>query len=95
MTTDQGIITPDYTPAEAAQLLSALDEGQRAAWESVHEVRGTPEGEARFAAANEVNGIYLDAMWETRENGMRYPAESIEQFTARVSPEAEEEREAG
>ncbi len=91
----EGIITDDYTPAEAAQLLTALEEGQRAAWASAHAVRGTAEGESRFAAANEVNGAYLDAMWETYDNGMRHPAESIEQFTARVAPEPEPEMEAG
>jgi len=91
MTTDttRGGITAACTAVEAAQLLSVLESGERAAWHAAHEVRGTPEWPSRFAAAAEVGAVSTDAMTETFESGMRQPGETVEQFTARAGHEAE------
>jgi hypothetical protein len=91
MTTDttHGGITAACTAVEAAQLLSVLESGERAAWLAAHEVRGTPEWASRFAAAAEVGAVSTDAMAETFESGMRRPGETVEQFTARAGREAE------
>ena len=89
MTTTQSNLTRDMTPAEAANLLEQLDEGQQAAWLSTHQVPWhSAEYQSRFQNAAEVDDIFRDLMWETVDNGMRRPGELVEKFAERATSEA-------
>jgi hypothetical protein len=77
-------IIAGHTPQEAAALLNHLENGTQAAWQAQHEARSTPQAQARFAAAAELDAIRVDAWWATVENGMRHPGEPLADFTARV-----------
>jgi hypothetical protein len=89
VTTTEPNITQDLTPVEAANLLTKLQEGQQAAWQSTHQAgRPTAEYQARFQNAAEVDGVFRDVMWETVENGMRHPGEPVEEFAERTQSEA-------
>jgi hypothetical protein len=78
-------IMAGHTPQEAAALLNHLEDGSQAAWQARYEARFTPQGEARFATAAELDAIRVDALWATVENGMRQPGEPLEDFTTRVN----------
>lgn len=89
MTTNDSTITNDMTPAEAANLLVALEEGHLAAWHSTHEAPWpSAEYESRFQNAAEVDGVFRDLLWETVDNGMRQPGEPVEHFAQRAGSEA-------
>jgi hypothetical protein len=89
VTTPESNITKDMSPVEAANLLAKLEEGHQAAWLSTHEVPWQDaEYQSRFQNAAEVDGVFRDAMWETVENGMRRPCESVEEFAERAESEA-------
>lgn len=82
-------ITEDLSASEAAELLSRLDEGARAAWQSTHEVPWlSPDYEARFQAANEVDSVFHHMLRETLESGMRRPGETVQGFARRAGSEA-------
>ena len=81
MTTTKSNTTKNMTPAEAANLLTKLDEGNQAAWLSTRELSWQdPEYEARFQNAAEVGSVFRDIMQETIESGMRRPGEPVEEF---------------
>jgi hypothetical protein len=89
VTTIDSNITHDMTPAEAANLLTKLEAGHQAAWWSTHKApRGSAEYESRFQNAAEVDGVFRDLMWQTLDNGMRHPGESVQQFAERAETEA-------
>ena len=82
-------ITGNLSASEAAQLLTRLDKGARAAWQSTHEVLWlSPDYEARFQAANEVDGVFHHVLRETPESGMRRPGETVEGFARRAGSAA-------
>jgi hypothetical protein len=82
-------ITKDMTAVEAANLLAKLEEGHRAAWLSTREAPWhSAEYQARFQNAAEVDGVFRDVMRETVENGMRRPAEPVDEFAERAASEA-------
>ena len=89
MTTTESDITQDMTPAEAANLLTKLEEGHQAAWLSTREAPWhSAEYQARFQNAAEVDGVFRDLLRETVENGMRRPGEPVEQFAERAGSDA-------
>jgi hypothetical protein len=89
VTTTGSNITKDMTPVEAANLLEKLEAGHQAAWLSTHEAQWqTGEYQSRFQNAAEVDGVFRDIMWETVENGMRRPGETVEAFAERAESEA-------
>src|SRR5207249_1425967 len=89
MTTTESNITTNMTPAEAANLLVRLDEGNQAAWLSTREVSWqSAEYEPRFQNAAEVDGLLRDIMHETVENSMRHPGEPLGEFAERAASQA-------
>jgi hypothetical protein len=90
MTTTETSITKDLTPLEAANLLTRLEEGQQAAWQSASEVPSSRQAEyrSRFRNALEVDGVFHDLMQETADNGMRRPNEPVEEFAERAGSDA-------
>jgi hypothetical protein len=90
-------IIAGHTPQEAAALLNHLEGGAQAAWQAQHEARFTPQAQARFATAAELDALRLDTWWATVENGMRQPGEPLADFTTRVNrqPSTDTGREAG
>jgi hypothetical protein len=89
MTRIETNITKDMTPVEAANLLATLEKGHQAAWLSTRETPWhSPEYQARFHNADEVDGVFRDVMRETTENGMRRPGESVQEFAERAGSEA-------
>jgi hypothetical protein len=89
VTTTDSTITKDMTPAEAANLLAKLEEGNQAAWLSTREMSWQdPEYEARFQNAAEIDSVFGDIMQETIDNGMRRPGEPVEEFAERAESEA-------
>jgi hypothetical protein len=89
VTTTDSNITNDMTPAEAANLLTKLEEGNQAAWLSTREMSWQdPEYQARFQNAAEIDRVFRDLMQETIENGMRQPGEPVEEFAERAGSEA-------
>jgi hypothetical protein len=87
--TTRSNITTDLTPVEAATLLDKLHEGQQAAWLATHHLPWhSADYQARFQTAAEVDDVFRDLMWETLENGMRRPAEPVEEFADRAQAEA-------
>jgi hypothetical protein len=89
VTTTDSNITNDMTPAEAANLLTKLEEGNQAAWLSTREMSWQdPEYQARFQNAAEIDRVFRDLMRETIENGMRQPGEPVEEFAERAGSEA-------
>jgi len=89
MTTTETDITKDMTPVEAANLLVTLEKGHQAAWQSTRETPWhSPEYQARFQNAAEVEGVFRDVMQETAENGMRRPGEPVQEFAERAGSEA-------
>ena len=88
-TTTETDITKDMTLVEAANLLATLEKGHQAAWQSTRETPWhSPEYQARFQNAAEVDGIFRDVMQETTENGMRRPGEPVQEFAERAGSEA-------
>ena len=82
-------ITAELSPAEAAQLLSRLDAGARAAWRSTHQVPWlSPAYEASFQAANEVDSVVHDLLVETLASRVRQPGETVEDFARRAEYQA-------
>ena len=89
MTTTGSTITHNLTPTEAASLLAKLEEGHQAAWRSTNEAPlKSAEHQSRFQNAAEVDGVFRDILWETLDNGLRRPGESVQQFASRVQAEA-------
>jgi hypothetical protein len=89
VTTTDSTITKDMTPAEAANLLAKLDEGNQAAWLSTREMSWQdPDYQARFQNAAEIDSIFRDIMQETIDNGMRRPGEPVEEFAERAESDA-------
>jgi hypothetical protein len=89
VTTTKSNITTDMTPAEAANLLARLDEGNQAVWLSTRELSWhSAEYEPRFQNAAEIDGLFRDIMRETVENGMRHPGEPLEEFAERATSQA-------
>jgi hypothetical protein len=89
VTTTETSITKDMTPAEAASLLTKLEEGNQAAWLSTRELSWrAPEYQARFQNAAEIDDLFRDVMQETLDNGMRRPGEPVEEFAERAGSEA-------
>jgi hypothetical protein len=89
VTTTDSNITKDMTPAEAANLLTKLEEGNQAAWLSTREMSWQdPEYQARFQNAAEIDGVFRDLMQETVDNGMRRPGEPADEFAERAGSEA-------
>jgi hypothetical protein len=89
VTTTDSNITNDMTPAEAANLLTKLEEGNQAAWLSTREMSWQdPEYQARFQNAAEIDRVFRDLMQETVESGMRRPGEPVEEFAERAGSEA-------
>jgi hypothetical protein len=89
VSTTQTTITDDMTPAEAANLLVKLEEGDQAAWLSTRELSWqSPEYESRFQNAAEIDGVFRDVLRETLDNGMRHPGEPVEEFAERAGSEA-------
>jgi hypothetical protein len=89
VTTTQSNLTNDMTPAEAANLLVKLEDGNQAAWLSTRKARWpSAEYQSRFQNAAEIDDVLRDVMWETLENGMRRPGELVEDFAERAESEA-------
>jgi len=89
VTTTDSTITKDMTPAEAANLLTKLEEGNQAAWLSTREMSWQDPGyQARFQNAAEIDRVFRDLMQETVESGMRRPGEPVEEFAERAGSEA-------
>jgi len=89
VTTADSTITKDMTPAEAANLLAKLEEGNQAAWLSTREMSWQdPEYQARFQNAAEIDSVFRDIMQETIDNGMRRPGEPVDEFAERAESEA-------
>jgi hypothetical protein len=89
VTTTDSTITKDMTPAEAANLLAKLEEGNQAAWLSTREMSWQdPDYEARFRNAAEIDSVLRDTMQETIDNGMRRPGEPVDEFAERAGSEA-------
>jgi hypothetical protein len=89
VTTTDSTITKDMTPAEAADLLTKLEEGNQAAWLSTREMSWQdPDYEARFQNAAEIDSVFRDTMQETIDNGMRRPGEPVEEFAERAESDA-------
>jgi hypothetical protein len=89
VSTTQTTITDDMTPAEAANLLVELEEGDQAAWLSARELSWqSPEYESRFQNAAEIDGVFRDVLRETLDNGMRHPGEPVEEFADRAGSDA-------
>jgi hypothetical protein len=89
VSTTQTTITDDMTPAEAANLLVKLEEGDQAAWLSTRELSWqSPEYESRFQNAAEIDGLFHDVLRETLDNGMRHPGEPVEEFADRAGSDA-------
>ena len=89
MTTTRTTITTGLTPAEAAALLEKLEEGQQAAWLATHHLPWhSPDCQARFHTAAEVDGVVRDLVWETLTSGLRRPGEPVEDFADRAHAEA-------
>jgi len=85
VTTTRTTITTGLTPAEAAALLEKLEEGQQAAWLATHHLPWhSPDYQARFHTAAEVDGVFRDLMWETLTTGMRRPGEPVDEFADRA-----------
>ena len=85
MTTTRTTITTGLTSAEAAALLEKLEEGQQAAWLATHHLPWhSPDYQARFSTAAEVDGVFRDLMWETLTTGLRRPGEPAEEFADRA-----------
>jgi hypothetical protein len=89
VSTTQTTITDDMTPAEAANLLVKLEEGDQAAWLSTRELSWrSPEYESRFQNAAEIDGLFRDVLRETLDNGMRHPGEPVDEFAERAGSDA-------
>jgi hypothetical protein len=89
VTTTDSTFTKDMTPAEAANLLAKLEEGNQAAWLSTREMSWQdPDYQARFQNAAEIDSVLRDIMQETIDNGMRRPGEPAEEFAERAESEA-------
>jgi hypothetical protein len=89
VTTTDSNITKNMTPAEAANLLIKLKEGNQAAWLSTREMSWQdPEYQARLQNAAEVDRVFRDLMQETVENGMRRAGEPVDEFAERAGSEA-------
>jgi hypothetical protein len=89
MTRMETDITKDMAPVEAANLLVTLEKGHQAAWLSTRETPWhSPEYQARFQNAAEVDRVFRDIMRETTENGMRRPGEPVQEFAERAGSEA-------
>ena len=89
MTTTESNLTKDMTPAEVANLLTKLEEGNQAAWLSTRELSWqSPEYESRFQNAAEIDGVFRDLLRETIDNGMRHPGEPVEEFAERAGSDA-------
>jgi hypothetical protein len=89
VTTTDSTITKDMTPAEAANLLAKLEEGNQAAWLSTREMSWQdPDYEARFQNAAEIDSVFRDIVQETVDNGMRRPGEPVEEFAERAESDA-------
>jgi hypothetical protein len=87
--TSPNTITQDMTPTEAANLLTKLKTGHQAAWLATYQAPcPSAEFETRFRNATEVDGIFRTVMWETLDNGMRRPGESVDRFAERAHAEA-------
>ena len=89
MTTTDTSITQDLTPAEAARLLTALEEGNQAAWLATRELSwDSPDYPSRFQTAAEIDSLVQDVMRETIQAGLRRPGEPIAEFAERVGADA-------
>ena len=83
------------TPLEAAELLTKLESGYRAAYQAAHQAEGTPEWGPAISTAAELHRHWAQAMGESSQLGMRRPAEELPEFAARAERESEPEAEAG
>ena len=81
------------TPQQAAELLTRLESGYRAAYQAARQAEGTPEWGRAISTAAEVHHHWAQAMDESRQLGMRHPAERLPDFAARARREGEPEAE--
>jgi hypothetical protein len=81
------------TPQQAAELLTRLESGYRAAYQAARQAEGTPEWGRAISTAAEVHHHWAQAMDESCRPGMRHPAEPLPGFAARARREGETEAE--
>jgi hypothetical protein len=82
------------TPQQAAELLTRLESGYRAAYQAARQAEGTPGWGRAISTAAEVHHHWAQAMDESCRSGMRQPAEKLPDFAARACREGEPEAEA-
>ena len=82
------------TPQQAAELLTKLESGYRAAYDAARHAEGTPEWGRAVSTAAEVHHHWAQAMEESCQPGMRQPAEPLGDFAARACLQDEPEAEA-
>jgi hypothetical protein len=81
------------TPQQAAELLTRLKSGYRAAYQAARQAEGTPEWGRAISTAAEVHHHWAQAMDESCQLGMRHPAEPLPDFAGRARREGETEAE--
>src|SRR5262245_12208345 len=82
------------TPQQAAELLTRLERGYRAADQAARQAGGTPGWRRAISTAAEVHHHWAQAMDESCRSGMRHPDEPLPDSAARARREGEPEAEA-
>jgi hypothetical protein len=85
---DHDSILNAATPQEAAYLLTTLESGQHAAYETAHKAEATPACGPAISTAAEIHRLSAEAINESRQPGMHEPGEPLDNFAARARRES-------
>jgi hypothetical protein len=90
------VIPPGTSREDSARILMTLHFAQLSAWQRSGDLRQgpAPEREAAFAAAEEISGVYADAMADALQAGYRSPGEEARTMAMRAGVRADDIRHA-